>query len=58
MVESGEAFRDMRERLGACFPELSVQETERLASALRDEGLPAAVIGRAVPHAEKSVIVK
>ncbi|WP_294556276.1 Crp/Fnr family transcriptional regulator [uncultured Mailhella sp.] len=35
MVESGEAFRDMRERLGACFPELSVQETERLASAAR-----------------------
>ena len=35
MLESGEAPRDMRERLGVCFPELGEQETERLAAATR-----------------------
>lgn len=35
MAETGESFPDMRERLRACFPELSVQETERLAAATR-----------------------
>ncbi len=31
--------------------------SERLAGALREEGLPAAVIGRALPRGEKSVVV-
>ena len=35
MVECGAEARDMRERLGACFPELNAQEVERLASATR-----------------------
>ena len=36
------------------LPEL---DAERLVDALRDEGLPAAVIGRAVLRGEKSVVV-
>ena len=43
---------------GGLLLALGEKDAERLASALRDEGLPAAVIGRAVPHTEKSVVVK
>ncbi len=35
MAETGDASRDVRERLNACFPELGVQETERLAAGTR-----------------------
>ncbi|WP_346666198.1 Crp/Fnr family transcriptional regulator [uncultured Mailhella sp.] len=35
MAETGDASRDMRERLSACFPELLAGDTERLASATR-----------------------
>ena len=35
MAETGDSFRDMRERLNACFPELLDRDTERLAAATR-----------------------
>ena len=43
---------------GGLLLALGETDAERLVSALRDEGLPAAVIGRAVPRGEKSVVVK
>ena len=43
---------------GGLLLALGEKDAERLVSALRDESLPAAIIGRAVPRAEKSVIVK
>lgn len=43
---------------GGLLLALGEKDAEQLVSALRDEGLPAAVIGRAVPRAEKSVVVK
>ena len=42
---------------GGLLLALPEKDAERLAGALRDEGLPAAIIGRAVPRAEKSVVV-
>lgn len=42
---------------GGLLLSLCEGDAERLASALRDEGLPAAVIGRAVPREESSVVV-
>ena len=42
---------------GGLLLALGEKDAEQLVSALRDEGLPAAVIGRAVPRAEKSVVV-
>ena len=35
MAETGESFRDVQERLKACFPELSDRERERLAATTR-----------------------
>ena len=35
MAETGDSFRDVQERLGACFPELSSQDQVRLASSTR-----------------------
>lgn len=42
---------------GGLLLSLCEEDAERLASALRDEGLPAVVIGRAVPREESSVVV-
>ena len=42
---------------GGLLLALGEQDAERLVDALCDEGLPAAVIGRAVPRGEKSVVV-
>lgn len=42
---------------GGLLLALGEKDAERLVSALRNEGLPAAVIGCAVPRAEKSVVV-
>lgn len=43
---------------GGLLLSLCEGDAERLASALRDEGLPAAVIGRAVPCEGSSVVVR
>ena len=42
---------------GGLLMALGEKDAERLVSVLRDEGLPAAVIGRALPRAERSVTV-
>ena len=42
---------------GGLLLALGEKDVERLTDALRAEGLPAAVIGRAVPRGEKSVVV-
>lgn len=42
---------------GGLLLALGEKDAGRLVSALRDEGLPASVIGHAVPRAEKSVVV-
>lgn len=42
---------------GGLLLALGEKDAERLVGALVDEGLPAAVIGRAVPRGEKSVVV-
>ena len=35
MADTGDSFREIRERLNACFPELDVREKERLAAVTR-----------------------
>ncbi len=43
---------------GGLLLALGERDAERLVGGLRDEGLPAAVIGRAVARGEKSVVVR
>lgn len=43
---------------GGLLLALGEKDAERLVGSLRDEGLPAAVIGRAVTRGEKSVVVR